>query len=146
MTEKANSPHNRTITLTEAEQDELSGRFVTLFQPATLSTILDKAICQDVQTVLDYLPDHPIDLMFADPPYNMRKSFNGRAFTALALDEYEAWLDRWLSKLPRILRSSASVYICGDWRSSAAIQRVICRYFTVRQRIIWERSTLAQQH
>ena len=139
MTKKTRASRNRTMTLTEAEQDELSGRFLTLTQPTTVSTILDRTICQDIFTVLGYLPEQSIDLIFADPPYNMRKSFNGRAFTALALDKYEGWLDSWVSQLPRILKPTASIYICGDWRSSAAIHRVMSRYFTVRNRITWER-------
>ncbi|HMS10763.1 MAG TPA: site-specific DNA-methyltransferase, partial [Pyrinomonadaceae bacterium] len=33
----------------------------------------------------------------------------------------------------------ASIYICGDWRSSAAIQRAGSRHFKLRNRITWER-------
>jgi site-specific DNA-methyltransferase (adenine-specific) len=31
------------------------------------------------------------------------------------------------------------VYICGDWRSSAAIEHVASKYFIIRSRITWER-------
>ena len=34
---------------------------------------------------------------------------------------------------------TASIYICGDWRSSAAIQRVGEKYFIPQNRITWER-------
>ena len=37
------------------------------------------------------------------------------------------------------MKPTASVYICGDWRSSAAIQRAGMKYFTLRNRITWER-------
>jgi site-specific DNA-methyltransferase (adenine-specific) len=39
----------------------------------------------------------------------------------------------------RLLKATASVYICGDWRSAAAIQRAGSRYFKLRNRITWER-------
>jgi len=38
-----------------------------------------------------------------------------------------------------VLKPTASIYICGDWRSSTAIHRVIEKYFIVRNRITWER-------
>src|SRR6476620_10463702 len=40
--------------------------------------------------------------------------------------------------MPR-LKQTASVYICGDWRSGAAIQRVGEKFFKLRNRITWER-------
>jgi site-specific DNA-methyltransferase (adenine-specific) len=55
------------------------------------------------------------------------------------LAEYEAWLDSWLSKIVSTLKPTASVYICGDWQSTAAIQQVMERYFILRNRITWER-------
>ena len=55
------------------------------------------------------------------------------------LKEYENWFESWFSKLVRILKDSASVYICGDWKSSNAILNVGMKYLTVRNRITWER-------
>ena len=37
------------------------------------------------------------------------------------------------------MKPNASLYICSDWRSSIAIPQVACRYFTLRNRISWER-------
>jgi site-specific DNA-methyltransferase (adenine-specific) len=77
--------------------------------------------------------------MFADPPYNLTKSFNDRKFRKVSTDHYAEWLDSWLSLAVRLLKPTASVYICGDWRSSAAIQRVGEKYFISQNRITWER-------
>jgi len=55
------------------------------------------------------------------------------------MSEYEHWLDSWISGVVPVLKPTASIYICGDWRSSTAIQRVCHKYFTVRNRITWER-------
>ncbi len=89
--------------------------------------------------MLDYLPEQFVDLLFVDPPYNLSKSFNGRTFSQMSLDEYETWLDSWLAPLVKTLKPTTSVYICGDWQSSAAIQRTAQKYFIVRNRITWER-------
>ena len=40
----------------------------------------DKLVCQDIFAALPNLPDRSVDLMFADPPYNLTKSFNDRKF------------------------------------------------------------------
>jgi site-specific DNA-methyltransferase (adenine-specific) len=44
-----------------------------------------------------------------------------------------------MSLVSRILKPTASIYICGDWRSSAAIHRLGEKYFIPQNRITWER-------
>ena len=89
--------------------------------------------------MLPKLPDQSVDLMFADPPYNLTKSFNDRKFKKISIDKYSEWLDSWLGLTLRILKPTASIYICGDWRSSAAIHRLGEKYFIPQNRITWER-------
>lgn len=139
MEKKPRAPRNRTLTLTEEEKMLYGKRLKRITNHATPSEIMDVTLCQDTLAALDLLPDHFVDLLFADPPYNLTKIYNQRAFTKVALDDYESWLDSWIGKLPRLLKETASVYICGDWYSSGAINRVLLKYFKVRNRITWER-------
>lgn len=136
---KARAPRNRTVTLSPEEVQGYRANLLAVTRPVTLAEILDKTICQDVFTLFNWLPAHTIDLVFADPPYNLDKNFNGQRFGAMSGREYEQWLDSWMSQLPRLLKPTASLYICADWRSSAAIQRVAEQYFLVQNRITWER-------
>lgn len=55
-------------------------------------------------------------------------------------DKYDRWLDSWISKMIRLLKPTASIYICGDWKSSGAIFNVIRKYFQIQNRITWERA------
>ena len=137
--QKKRAPRNKTITLTEAERHLYRSRLAQLRQPAALNEIIDRTIYQNLFEVLDWLPANSVDLLFADPPYNLTKSFGGRAFAQVSLAEYEEWVESWLTKLVRTLKPTASIYICGDWRSSAAIHRVVERLFIIRNRITWER-------
>jgi len=139
METKTRAPRNRTLALTDEEKILYGKRLKRLKKPAALEEIIDTTLCQDTFEALDLLPDHFVDLLFADPPYNLTKTFNRTAFNRIRLDEYEAWLEAWIGKLPRLLKETASVYICGDWYCSAAINRVLLRYFKVRNRITWER-------
>lgn len=142
---KKRAPRNKTITLNEEEREFYQTRLLKLSGPVVLQEIIDRTIHQDLFEVLEWLPEDSIDLLFADPSYNLTKSLSsrashsGRSFKQSSLSEYERWLESWIAKLPRVLKSTASIYICGDWRSSTAIHRVINKYFIVRNRITWER-------
>lgn len=136
-TKKKRAPRNRTIELESGETDVYRKRVV--FAENDLSAWQNKTICGDAFCVLDKLPAAKFDLMFADPPYNLTKNFGAEKFRAASAEDYQAWLDSWLLKTVRLLKPTASVYICGDWRSSSAIERVGTKYFRLQNRITWER-------
>jgi site-specific DNA-methyltransferase (adenine-specific) len=137
--EKKLAPRNRTLLLSETEVAIYRQRLLRLQKPTVLNAVLNHTICQDTVEALRYLPAKSIDLLFTDPPYNLSKTFNEQKFQRTSLDEYEAWLDGWLALTIPLLKPTASIYICGDWRSSAAIHRVGSKYFQVQNRITWER-------
>lgn len=136
---KTRAPRNRTLDLTEQEIEIYQKRLIFADKKSDLKNCRNKIICGDAFKVLAKLPENSFDLLFADPPYNLTKNFGENSFRQTSLDEYEAWLDSWLSPMVKLLKPSASVYICGDWRSSSAIQRVGMRYFKLQNRITWER-------
>lgn len=137
--DKNRAPRNRTIKLNSDEIDRLRKKLIKIYNPVSISEVENKTICQDIFEVLDYLPDRFIDLVFVDPPYNLNKTFNLTSFREMESDKYEKWLDSWISKMVRLLKPTASIYICGDWKSSGAIFNVVRKYFKIRNRITWER-------
>lgn len=135
--EKSRAPRNRTVELSAEETEIYQKRL--LRAEDDLHNCRNRTICGDAFEILDKLPVAIFDLLFADPPYNLTKRFGENSFRQTSDEDYEQWLDSWLSKTVRLLKATASVYICGDWRSSSAIQRVGSKYFTLRNRITWER-------
>jgi site-specific DNA-methyltransferase (adenine-specific) len=136
---KRRAPRNRTIVMHPDESKELS-RWIKMAADLSAGRVItDQVICADAFEALGHLPERSFDLLFADPPYNLTKAFGERSFRKTSLEEYEEWLDRWLRICVRLLKATASIYICGDWRSSSAIQRVGLRYFRLQNRITWER-------
>src|SRR5215212_4726057 len=134
--EKDRAPRNRTTVVDPGETERLRKRISTSASAVgTPNTI----ICADAAVVLLKLESQSFDLLFADPPYNLTKQFGTEKFKSTSIDAYEEWLDSWLGLCVPLLKSTASVYICGDWRSSAAIQRVGSKYFKLQNRITWER-------
>jgi site-specific DNA-methyltransferase (adenine-specific) len=130
---------NRTITLTEDEAVRFALNLKVLKESVTPETLENVLINQDLWEVLPLLPASFVDLLFLDPPYNLTKSFNGRIFKERELDEYAAWFENLIKPLKPLLKPTATLYVCGDWRSSSAIHYVLEKYFTVRNRITWER-------
>lgn len=136
---KKPAPRNKTLRLTAQEREQYSQQLITLSHNVAFSDIKNKTINQDLFLVLDWLPTNCVDLLFLDPPYNLTKVFNQRTFTQRPLQAYQEWFKTWFVPLLPVLKSTAAVYVCGDWRSSAALHQVLEQHLVVRNRITWER-------
>lgn len=130
---------NRTITLSSEERCLYEKRLVKVSGSVSVRDIENRTINQDLFTVLQWLPESFVNLLIIDSPYNLTKSFNSHKFRERPTEEYAEWFESWFSKLLKTLKPTASVYVCGDWRSSAAIHWVVAKYLRVRNRITWER-------
>jgi len=128
---------NRTLTLSAADRVRLRSRIVDNYTETSL--LPNTTIQGDCLDVAAKLPQTSIDLLILDPPYNLNKAFNGRAFAKQSVQAYTKWLDLICTNLKPLLKPSASVYICGDWYTSTSIFAVANSHFHVRNRITWER-------
>lgn len=136
---KRKAPRNRSITLTGPEYSKYSKELIHINEKTSLSKIVNKTINQDIFDVINLLPGKFIDLLFLDPPYNLTKAFNTIRFTKKTIQEYSEWIDKFISAMIPLLKPNATIYFCGDWRSSTSAHFVLSKYFTVRNRITWER-------
>lgn len=138
-TEKARAQRNRTLRVSEDEYKELKTSLLTL-DDVVLNGVSENSILNaDILDVIDYIPDDSMDLMIIDPPYNLTKDFNGKKFMAMSSDDYMAYLKSWFPKVCRKLKSTGSLYMCGDWKCTSALQSVIEEELTVINRITWQR-------
>ena len=133
------APRNKTITLTLREETGYAKKAVKLSSRQSAQDLQDRIVWQDTMRALNCIPDNFADLMIVDPPYNLTKNFGKSTFKQMDFSEYKNWLDKWLSKVVRILKPNASLYICSDWQSSIVIPLVAGKYFKLRNRISWER-------
>ena len=133
------APQNRTLRLNESDRVRLRAQLLTLKQPNHFQQIVNQTIHQDLFETLPYLPAQCASLIFIDPPYNLNKDFGGNRFQEMTMEGYADWLNQWLPGLLVTAQPTATVYICGDWRSSPAIHQIASKYLTVRNRITWER-------
>ena len=133
------APRNRTIDLSKDERIRYKKNLVHIDTAVSINDILNKTIQQDSLDALDYLPSQFVDIVFVDPPYNQNKTFNLTTYKETTSEKYEAWLDSWICKMLRLLKPSASIYICGDWKSSGPIFNIAKKYFIIQNRITFER-------
>ncbi|HEY7750673.1 MAG TPA: DNA methyltransferase [Ignavibacteriaceae bacterium] len=136
---KKRAPLNRTLTLSKTEIKSLLKNLIKLKSQVQFSQIKNKIINQDIFSVIDFLPEKFVDLMFIDPPYNLSKKFNSTTFKEMNSGEYKVWFDSWFKKIIELLKPNASVYICSDWKTSQAVVEIGSKYLKLRNRITWER-------
>lgn len=130
---------NKTLTLSKAEEIALARQALKFAPNKPPHNLENQIVWQDTFYALRYIPDNFADLMVVDPPYNLTKNFGKNIFRQTDTNTYKKWLDKWLAKTVRILKPNASIYICSDWQSSLVIPEVATKYFTLRNRISWER-------
>lgn len=83
---------------------------------------------------LTSIDDASIDLIFADPPYNIKKTewdnFNSQ-------EEYIKWSISWIKEAARILKDTGSIYICGFSEILADLKHPASKYFYSCRWLVW---------
>lgn len=83
---------------------------------------------------LSSLEAESVDLLFADPPYNIKKaewdSFQSQ-------EQYVQWSLRWIEQAARVLKPDGTLYICGFSEILADIKLPALRYFEGCRWLVW---------
>lgn len=139
------APRNRGLRLSAEDRARLGPVLDAAFElgsgsaPVAASAMADRIIAGDCLAILPRLPESSVDLLVADPPYNLNKRFGARSGHSMPDEAYEAFTASWLDACLPLLKPNASIYVCCDWRGGAAMQRALSRRLVVRNRITWER-------
>lgn len=139
MEQKKRAERNRTLTILPQEEEVLKKNIETLETVSRSKDFINKTVNANLMDVLPLIPDGFANLIIIDPPYNLTKDFNGMKFNAMKDKNYEAYLDSWLPLVCKKLSSSGSLYLCGDWKCTSALQRALEKNLTVINRITWQR-------
>jgi site-specific DNA-methyltransferase (adenine-specific) len=142
---------NKTIKLTEEEIERYIGKCYTndLFGHETfdINTKLtsreleNKIINYDTHIILPFIQDEIFDLIIVDPPYNIDRQFDDLLWKKMGFKDYIEYLDSFLKYCVKSLKSNGTIYLCGDWKSSAAMQIALATQngLTIQNRITWSR-------
>lgn len=130
---------NKTIDLSVEEGKSYLDRCISISKPTDLQSVINKTILGDTFSILPLLPTKFVDLLIADPPYNLDKNFNGKKFKKTSDEMYEEYTESWIKSVLLLLKEDATVYVCCDWQSSPIIGKVLKKYFYIQNRITWQR-------
>lgn len=64
----------------------------------------------DCLDLLKTIPDESIDMVFADPPFNLKKRYNSYE-DKLKVDDYLTWCEAWLTELVRVTKPTGSIFV-----------------------------------
>jgi len=96
----------------------------------------NKIIHEDALHALKQLPNDSVDLIFADPPYNIGKDFDGLKEN-WEEQEFLEWCYQWITECHRILKSNGTMYLMNSTENMPYLD-IWCRsLFFIRSRIIW---------
>lgn len=84
----------------------------------------------DCLDILRTFPDKSVDLIFADPPYNMQTEgellrTDGTAFDGVSdkwdkfssLQDYDAFSKKWLTECRRVLKNDGAIWVIGSFQN-----------------------------
>lgn len=103
-----------------------------------LDSFLNKLIKGDCIEKMKELPDKSIDLIFADPPYNLQlqKALyrnNGKKFDGVnddwdqfgSFEEYDKFCFSWLKECKRILKNDGNLWVIGSFQNIFRIGKIM---------------------
>lgn len=138
MTAKNRADRNRTLTISKEETTHLES-LISNTKVLKGQFHDDLILNEDLFNCIDFIPNEYFDLIIIDPPYNLDKNFHGKKFSSMDAETYEDYLRSWFYKICDKLKADGSLYLCGDWKCSSSMQRVIEERLTVINRITWQR-------
>jgi adenine-specific DNA-methyltransferase len=92
----------------------------------------------DAFTVLnEAIPDASIDLIFADPPYNIGKVFASFVDKWASDEAYAEWCKEWLSLCINKLKPNGSIYVMTSTQAMPFLDLFLRSCLTILSRIVW---------
>ena len=99
---------------------------------------MHKIINKDIFEGLKEIKNNSIDLIFIDPPYNLKKQYADNISDSWATDEeYIKWLFKWLTPAIKKLKPYGCLYIMNTTQNMPFIDLRIRKKLFIKSRIIW---------
>ncbi len=98
------------------------------------NALVSNGNCLDV---LKQIKDNQIDLIFADPPYNLGKDFGNDSDTWLDREDYLEWCYEWIDECFRVLKKEGTFYLMNSTQNIPFISVYIQKKYNIINDIIW---------
>ena len=119
-----------------------------------LNSIEDKIVLGDCIEVLNQMPEESVDLIFADPPYNLQLAgelLRPNNSKVMGVDndwdqfnsfkDYDEFSRKWLKACQRVLKQTGSLWVIGSYHNIFRIGSVLQDLgFWILNDIIWRKT------
>lgn len=99
---------------------------------------LNRIYLQDCVSFMRELEDESVDLVIADPPYNLKKDFGNGSDHWETVENWLTWSKEWIDESIRILKPTGNIFIYGIHHYLCYIQCYLYeKGLQYRRQIIW---------
>lgn len=95
------------------------------------------AVHGDCLQILPLIRSGSVDLIFADPPYNLGKDFGNQSDHWENVPDYIAWCENWLQECMRVLKDSGTLYLMAATQYMPYLDIYLSENYHVLCRIVW---------
>lgn len=86
---------------------------------------------------LTKIEDKSIDLIFADPPYNIGKDFGNNIDKWDSASDYITWCKKWIDECFRVLKDTGTFYFMTATQFMPYLDVYVSENYNVLSRVIW---------
>ncbi|MBU8676171.1 site-specific DNA-methyltransferase [Bacillus subtilis] len=87
----------------------------------------------DCLSLMQNLPKNSVDLIFADPPFNLNKKYESKINDQLSKTEYLKWTERWVLSCVELLKEGGSFFVWNLPVWNTHISSILNKYLNFRQ-------------
>ena len=92
----------------------------------------------DCLDLMSNIQDETVDLIIADPPYNLNKNFGNNSDVWKSVEDWVKWSKKWIVESKRILKPTGSIFIYGIHHYLCYLQVYLYEIdMSYRRQIIW---------
>jgi len=102
-----------------------------------MKKFINKLLNGDSIELFKEIPDNSIDITFADPPFNLKKKYNGYK-DSLEFEEYLKWCELWIKEMVRVTKPTGSIFIHNIPKWLTYYSSILNKYATFRHWISWD--------
>lgn len=101
---------------------------------------INKITKGDLIELFKNIPSDSVDVTFADPPFNLKKKYNGYK-DSLEFEEYLKWCELWIKEMVRVTKPTGSIFIHNIPKWLTYFSSILNKHANFKHWISWDAPT-----
>ncbi|CAM4447995.1 site-specific DNA-methyltransferase [Paenibacillus tarimensis] len=98
----------------------------------TLQTEYGHLYQGDCLSLMDTMEDESVDLIFADPPFNLNKEYESGMNDNISNQQYQEWTEKWVLKCVDLLKEGGSLFIWNLPKWNTFTANILDKYLILK--------------